>query len=1156
MGGKAKQKNKKKGNQGKKKQTNEQQESKNANNGAKEQEVLDSDFSDVNLSEQDNEQQLHGRKRVGQPSSSSTNNGDEAQADKSINKQKKKKNAAGSKQTSAPGGAAVEQVDEIDLVTGEIVTKTYRRDSNGSSVLSSQNELRSERDQGEPDSSDFQSQQSYERSDYDPNSEEGGRYREDRSCSQSEDEEDYSDSDRSSRSGSSRSGSQYTSSKCSHSGDEDNPKAYKKGGYHPVVLGQQYGGRYRILSKLGAGAFSTVWLCADERNSDALVAMKICKSKASVCEQALDEVKLLRCINPQDQVAATDPKYEGRHYCMPMRHHFWHVGPNGKHMCLIFDLLGENLLALVKHTAYQGLPLPWVRKIARQVLQACWHMEKVGVIHTDIKLENVCVHRHDMKEVKEEAYAVLRSLKQAEKQYQDYELRRKQLNSGEAGKEMPTKLTKAQKKKMNQKKKKILAETAGVNLAHAGSGAALRNIHEISHPDVPEEEKIVLPDPPARQRTRFETFALSDLQCVLSDFGNGCWVDKHFTEEIQTRQYRAPEILIGADYDTTTDLWSSACMFFELLTGDFLFDPKSTDKWSTDEDQLALMIELLGGFPPKDWLDTGEYSGDFFTENCKHMLNIKKLHYWPLEKVLSEKYKVEQEEAVLFADFLLSMLRWRPADRVSAKEALEHPWISRVDEIDEHDEYMPVYSSEDEQDYDDEEEDDEDSEYTHSGSDEPQGDEEREEEQYSEDGRRKARSCPTNVHLTFKEDQDRRVVCGEHGRMYQKVGRSRNKRRSRGYHYGDEQTSQSSPEYGGMSSNYAAGSYYAGGSSNNNFACSRLSSHSTSSDSSCHEYVGPCGSGMNLRLVDHTPGMISSPSGSGRTAGGTRTVAAIRTKIKNERELGNHREDYGSSNVAKRKREEKQKHKIADTWRDKNALRLEVDDTTITGEPLEDNDAGRVSGAARAPDGERGASWSENLETYQSEAFSAGGVSPEQQKYEKATASSANYTTGNRSNTMDPSNQHQRAETTGGGGSSIEARRDSSIGSNPPTLNDQHYRVEDETGAQSDAPYDLSEADLALVGHSEAVAPEASGETTTTTAAMDKHPHYNTRATTPMDVDEVEEESAGPQHQASTRVAAPPAGMVILNKDRRPPAAQLDLLDTSASYPASPDRHA
>ena len=46
----------------------------------------------------------------------------------------------------------------------------------------------------------------------------------------------------------------------------------------------------------------------------------------------------------------------------------------------------------------------------------------------------------------------------------------------------------------------------------------------------------------------------------IADLGNACWVDRHFTEDIQTRQYRSPEVLIGAEYNTTTDMWSFACM--------------------------------------------------------------------------------------------------------------------------------------------------------------------------------------------------------------------------------------------------------------------------------------------------------------------------------------------------------------------------------------------------------------------------------------------------------------------------------------------------------------------------------------------------------------------------------------------------------------------
>jgi serine/threonine-protein kinase SRPK3 len=45
--------------------------------------------------------------------------------------------------------------------------------------------------------------------------------------------------------------------------------------------------------------------------------------------------------------------------------------------------------------------------------------------------------------------------------------------------------------------------------------------------------------------------------------------------DIQTRQYRAPEILIGAKWNERVDNWSMACLTFELLTGDYLFDPRT-----------------------------------------------------------------------------------------------------------------------------------------------------------------------------------------------------------------------------------------------------------------------------------------------------------------------------------------------------------------------------------------------------------------------------------------------------------------------------------------------------------------------------------------------------------------------------------------------------
>jgi hypothetical protein len=47
--------------------------------------------------------------------------------------------------------------------------------------------------------------------------------------------------------------------------EQEDPKDYCKGGYHPVNIGETYNGRYNVLRKVGWGHFSTVWLCWDTK---------------------------------------------------------------------------------------------------------------------------------------------------------------------------------------------------------------------------------------------------------------------------------------------------------------------------------------------------------------------------------------------------------------------------------------------------------------------------------------------------------------------------------------------------------------------------------------------------------------------------------------------------------------------------------------------------------------------------------------------------------------------------------------------------------------------------------------------------------------------------------------------------------------------------
>lgn len=73
----------------------------------------------------------------------------------------------------------------------------------------------------------------------------------------------------------------------------------------------------------------------------------------------------------------------------------------------------------------------------------------------------------------------------------------------------------------------------------------------------------------------------------IADLGNGCWVHHHFSETIQTPKYRAPEVIIGASYGTSADIWSIACIAFELMTGDSLFECEADGYPHSSDNHLA-----------------------------------------------------------------------------------------------------------------------------------------------------------------------------------------------------------------------------------------------------------------------------------------------------------------------------------------------------------------------------------------------------------------------------------------------------------------------------------------------------------------------------------------------------------------------------------------
>ena len=150
-------------------------------------------------------------------------------------------------------------------------------------------------------------------------------------------------------------------------------------------------------------------------------------------------------------------------------------------------------------------------------------------------------------------------------------------------------------------------------------------------------------------------------QLKLADFGLarafGIPVNT-FSNEVVTLWYRAPDVLLGSrTYNTSIDIWSAGCIMAEMYTGRPLFPG------TTNEDQLQKIFRLMGTPSERSWPGIAqfpEYKANF--------------HVYATQDLRLIFPTMEQ----MALDLLNRMLQLRPEMRISAADALRHPWFGNV----------------------------------------------------------------------------------------------------------------------------------------------------------------------------------------------------------------------------------------------------------------------------------------------------------------------------------------------------------------------------------------------------------------------------------------------------------------------------------------------
>ncbi len=375
---------------------------------------------------------------------------------------------------------------------------------------------------------------------------------------------------------------------------------------------------YALIDRIGYGSYSSVWL-SYSINDDKYYAIKIQNNEDY--DEGLEELKILKkikesktesCINLIEGFEVIKKELISKKIKKGKRTVTKKIMNVNKFICMVLPLMAGSIYSLIKEGKFKnGISDSLISKTINTIFDSVNNLHnKLQICHTDLKPENILISGLSV------------NVSELIDEYKRFNLRNLYLKQFD--KELHEKdiiLTDVKQKKRIRKIKSNILKSLhkealeSMTLIDNDNVSECKNVEVISsesNSDSSSEESNN-----SSEKNNFsviDDLYLNNCKIVLTDFGSCIKFRDLDNDEIQTRYYRAPEVILKIPYDHKIDIWSIGCILFEIYTGKILFDPEKDEDFNRDFYHLNLIQELCGEFP-KSFIKKSPLKNFFFKNN-------------------------------------------------------------------------------------------------------------------------------------------------------------------------------------------------------------------------------------------------------------------------------------------------------------------------------------------------------------------------------------------------------------------------------------------------------------------------------------------------------------------------------------------------------------